>query len=118
MKRIGLKPGNERQLLPGRAGGRRSRSIPRKSSFEITGPDGAQALKFADEVAFWTPRFDKTDQKVENSDLVFVGYGVVAPRIQMERLRRHRREGQDGRHARSTIPASSPATRRSSRARP
>jgi Zn-dependent M28 family amino/carboxypeptidase len=30
-------------------------------------------------VAFWTPRFDKDDQKVENSDLIFVGYGVNAP---------------------------------------
>ena len=78
MQRLGLKPGANGsyfQDVP-------SASItldPAKSSFEIVGKDGAKQLKFADEVAFWTPRFDKDDQKVENSDLVFVGYGVTAP---------------------------------------
>jgi Zn-dependent M28 family amino/carboxypeptidase len=78
MKRLGLKPGVSGgyfQDVP-------AASItldPTKSSFEITGPDGAKQLKFADEVAFWSPRFDKAEQKVENSDLVFVGYGVTAP---------------------------------------
>src|SRR5262245_22532763 len=75
MKRLGLKPGvsgSYFQDVP-------AASItldPAKSSFEITGPDGAKTLKFADEVAFWSPRFDTTEQKVENSDLVFVGYVV------------------------------------------
>jgi hypothetical protein len=78
MKRLGLKPGVNGgyfQDVP-------AASItldPAKSTFEITGPDGTKQLKFAEEVAFWSPRFDKTDQKVENSDLVFVGYGVTAP---------------------------------------
>jgi Zn-dependent M28 family amino/carboxypeptidase len=78
MKRLGVKPGvngSYFQDVP-------AASItldPAKSSFEIAGPDGAKKLKFADEVAFWTPRFDQTEQRVENSDLVFVGYGVDAP---------------------------------------
>ncbi len=78
LKRMGLKPG---------AGGSYFQDVPAasialdpvKSSFEIVGPDGAKQLKIADEVAFWTPRFDKADQAVKNSDLVFVGYGVNAP---------------------------------------
>ena len=78
MQRIGLKPGANGsyfQDVP-------TASItldPTKSSFEITGKDGAKQLKFADEVAFWTPRFNKDDQQVKNSDLIFVGYGVTAP---------------------------------------
>jgi len=78
MKRMGLKPG---------AGGSYFQDVPAasiamdpaKSSFEIVGPDGAKQLKIADEVAFWTPRFDKADQAVKDSELVFVGYGVNAP---------------------------------------
>jgi Zn-dependent M28 family amino/carboxypeptidase len=78
LKRMGLKPG---------AGGSYFQDVPAasitldpaKSSFEIAGPDGAKALKFGDEVAFWTPRFDKGDQAVKDSELVFVGYGVTAP---------------------------------------
>jgi Zn-dependent M28 family amino/carboxypeptidase len=83
MKRIGLKPGNKGsyfQDVP-------AASItldPTQSSFEITGKDGAKALKFADEVAFWTPRFNKADQDVKDSDLIFVGYGVNAPEAQWD----------------------------------
>ena len=78
MKRIGLQPGNKGsyfQDVP-------AASItldPTRSSFEIAGKDGTRVLKFADEVAFWTPRFDKAEQVVKDSDLVFVGYGVNAP---------------------------------------
>ncbi len=78
MQRLGLKPGANGgyfQDVP-------AASItldPQKSSFEITGPKGTLAPKFADEVAFWTPRFDKEDQAVKNSDVIFVGYGVNAP---------------------------------------
>jgi Zn-dependent M28 family amino/carboxypeptidase len=78
MKRIGLKPGANGSYFQSVA----AASItldPAKSSFEIAGPDGAKQLKFADEVAFWTPRFDKPTQTVKDSDLVFVGYGVTAP---------------------------------------
>ncbi|MFM9864326.1 MAG: M28 family metallopeptidase [Micropepsaceae bacterium] len=78
LKRVGLKPG---------AGGSYFQDVPAasitldpaKSSFEVAGPDGAKALKVGDEVAFWTPRFDKADQAVKDSELVFVGYGVTAP---------------------------------------
>ncbi len=78
MRRIGLKPGANGsyfQDVP-------SASItldPAKSSFEIKGPKGTLAPQFAEEVAYWTPRFDKPDQEIKNSDLVFVGYGVDAP---------------------------------------
>lgn len=83
MKRIGLKPGNKGsyfQDVP-------TASItldPAQSSFEVSGKDGKTALKFADEVAFWTPRFNKADQDVKDSDLVFVGYGVTAPEYQWD----------------------------------
>lgn len=78
LKRMGLKPG---------AGASYFQDVPAasitldsaKSSFEIVGPDGAKALRFGEEVAFWTPRFDKRHQVVKDSDLVFVGYGVTAP---------------------------------------
>ena len=78
MKRMGLKPGANGgyfQDVP-------AASItldPAQSTFEISSRKGKLAPKFGDEVAFWTPRFDKEDQEVKNSDLVFVGYGVTAP---------------------------------------
>jgi hypothetical protein len=78
LKRIGLKPGvngSYFQDVP-------AASItldPAKSSFEVVGPGGAKTLKIGEEVAFWTPRFDKGHQTVKDSDLVFVGYGVTAP---------------------------------------
>ena len=78
MRRIGLKPGNHGSFFQDVP----AASIaldPAQSKFEITGPDGTRALKFADEVAYWSPRFDRKRQTVTNSDLVFVGYGVVAP---------------------------------------
>jgi Zn-dependent M28 family amino/carboxypeptidase len=78
MTRIGLKPGNNGsyfQNVPAVA----IALDPSTSSFKITGPDGPKRLKFAEEVAYWTPRFDKQEQHIENSDLVFVGYGVNAP---------------------------------------
>jgi Zn-dependent M28 family amino/carboxypeptidase len=78
MKRIGLAPGNGDSYF---------QSVPSvaiemnqaASSFEISGPEGTKRLKSGDEVAFWTPRFDQTEQSVSGSELVFVGYGVNAP---------------------------------------
>ena len=78
MKRIGLEPGNNGSYFQTVA----SAAIelkPAASSFEIEGPKGTRRLKSGDEVAFWTPRFDKPEQAVTGSDLVFVGYGVNAP---------------------------------------
>ena len=78
MKRIGLAPGNNGsyfQPVPSVA----IELDQAASSFEISGPQGTRRLKAGDEVAFWTPRFDRTEQAVKGSDLVFVGYGVNAP---------------------------------------
>ena len=78
MKRIGLEPGNNGsyfQPVPSVA----IELDQAASSFEIAGPKGTRRLKSGDEVAFWTPRFDRTEQAVSGSDLVFVGYGVNAP---------------------------------------
>jgi hypothetical protein len=49
------------------------------SSFAIATPKGAMTPKFADDVVFWSPRFAAPDIDVKDSDIVFVGYGVVAP---------------------------------------
>jgi Zn-dependent M28 family amino/carboxypeptidase len=78
MKRIGLAPGNNGSYFQPVA----SVAIELNqsaSSFEIVGPKGSRTLRSGDEVAFWTPRFDKVEQAVSGSDLVFVGYGVNAP---------------------------------------
>ncbi|MBU6155709.1 MAG: M28 family peptidase [Alphaproteobacteria bacterium] len=78
MKRIGLAPGNNGSYFQPVA----SVAIEMNqaaSSFEIEGPKGSRRLKSGEEVAFWTPRFDKVEQSVTGSDLVFVGYGVNAP---------------------------------------
>ncbi|MEQ1753020.1 MAG: M28 family metallopeptidase [Micropepsaceae bacterium] len=83
MQRVGLTPGNRGsffQDVPAAA----LTLDPSASSFEIVGKDGAKSLKFADEVAFWTPRFDHQDQDVKASELVFVGYGVTAPEYQWD----------------------------------
>jgi Zn-dependent M28 family amino/carboxypeptidase len=78
MQRLGLKPGNGDSFFQNVPAASITMD-PGPSSFAITGPDGTKTLKFAEEVAFWTPRFDKEVQRVENSELVFVGYGVRAP---------------------------------------
>ena len=50
-----------------------------KSRFAFSTPKGALTPKFAEDVVYWTPQFSSPDVAVKNSDLVFVGYGVVAP---------------------------------------
>ena len=50
-----------------------------KSRFAFRPPKGKLAPKFADDTVYWTPQFAGPDVVVKNSDLVFVGYGVVAP---------------------------------------
>ncbi len=50
-----------------------------KSQFAFSTPKGKLTPKFADDVVYWTPQFSGPDVAVKNSDLVFVGYGVVAP---------------------------------------
>ena len=78
MKRIGLKPGNGESYFQ-RVPAVGIAIDPSKSSFEIKTAKGSISPKFADEVAFWSPRFDKAEQLVQGSDLIFVGYGVHAP---------------------------------------
>jgi Zn-dependent M28 family amino/carboxypeptidase len=78
MQRIGLKPGNGGSYFQDVAAASTTLD-PTQSKFEIETPSGTIAPKFADDVAYWTPRFDKREQAVSDSELVFVGYGVDAP---------------------------------------
>ena len=50
-----------------------------QSRFAFSTPKGKLTPKFADDTVYWTPQFAGPDVVVKNSDLVFVGYGVVAP---------------------------------------
>jgi Zn-dependent M28 family amino/carboxypeptidase len=78
LKRIGIAPANHGSYF---------QSVPAvsitldraHSSFAIQTPKGALMPKIAEDVTFWTPQFAGPDVTVKNSDLVFVGYGVVAP---------------------------------------
>ncbi|MBV9548290.1 MAG: M28 family peptidase [Alphaproteobacteria bacterium] len=78
LKRIGIKPGNHGSYF---------QTVPAvtiqldgaASQFAFETPRGAMTPKFADDAVFWTPHFASPDVSVANSDMVFVGYGVVAP---------------------------------------
>ena len=78
MKRIGLRPGNHGSWF---------QSVPAvnitldaaKSSLVFDTPKGQINPKFPDEDCYWTPQFKSAHVSVKNSQLVFVGYGVVAP---------------------------------------
>ena len=48
------------------------------ASMSFNGPDGEQSLRFADDFVAWTQRIEPS-VTVEDSEIVFVGYGVVAP---------------------------------------
>ena len=51
---------------------------PEESSLIIASGDSAQALKYKDEAVFWTKRVED-HVSFQDSEVVFVGYGVVAP---------------------------------------
>jgi Zn-dependent M28 family amino/carboxypeptidase len=52
---------------------------PAASSFTLNGDDGSsQILSYSDEIMFWTKQVTE-ETAFDNSDLVFVGHGVVAP---------------------------------------
>lgn len=52
---------------------------PAASSFTLNGDDGSsQILSYGDEIMFWTKQVTE-ETSFDNSDLVFVGHGVVAP---------------------------------------
>jgi Zn-dependent M28 family amino/carboxypeptidase len=78
LKRIGIAPVNH---------GGYFQSVPAvsitldraRSHFVIQTPKGTLTPKMADDVMYWTSQFAAPDVTVKNSDLVFVGYGVVAP---------------------------------------
>jgi Zn-dependent M28 family amino/carboxypeptidase len=76
MKRIGLAPGYRGsyfQTVP-------AVNItldPRKSNLSFSTNSGALTPKYLDEVVYFTPRLTAVD--VTKAQLVFVGYGVVAP---------------------------------------
>ncbi len=73
MQKIGLEPAN---------GGSFEQAVPlveltadpRRSAFSVNGSQ----LAYGDEVVFWTKRVEES-VSFSDSDMVFVGYGVVAP---------------------------------------
>ena len=73
MQKIGLEPANGdsfEQAVP-----LVEQSVdPERSAFSVNG----SKLSYGDEVVFWTKRVEETVE-FSDSDLVFVGYGVVAP---------------------------------------
>lgn len=78
LKRIGVAPGNHGsyfQIVPTAV----VTLDGAKSSLSIDTETGALPLKFPDHVVYWSPRYAKENVKLDKSQLVFVGYGVVAP---------------------------------------
>jgi len=51
---------------------------PARSSFTVTTAEGARDLQYRNEIVYGTKRVEET-VSFESSDMVFVGYGVVAP---------------------------------------
>jgi len=78
MKRIGLKPGNHGSYFQPVPAVTIKLDAP-ASSLTFDTAKGALAPKFADEAVYWTPQFATDEVKVDKSQLVFVGYGVIAP---------------------------------------
>lgn len=52
---------------------------PAASKLSIETKSGALTPRLADDAVFWSPRYDAPDAAVRGSDIVFAGYGVVAP---------------------------------------
>ena len=78
LKRLGIKPANHGSYF---------QSVPTAgitldaagSHLTFNTPKGALTPKIADETVYWTPQYSSPYVKVTDSQLVFVGYGVVAP---------------------------------------
>ena len=78
LKRIGVAPANHGSYF---------QDVPAvnitldasKSAFRFDTPKGAITPGFPDKTTYWTPQFASNEVKVDKSQLVFVGYGVVAP---------------------------------------
>ncbi len=78
LKRIGLKPGNRGSYFQNVPSVRMALD-PAESSLTFHTASGDVTPKFADDIVYWSPQYKGTDVSVKKSDLVFVGYGVVAP---------------------------------------
>ena len=95
--KAGLKPGNtdgsyvQKVPLVG--------ITPTPASLILTKGDQHTTLKWKDDVVAWTKHVAPT-ASIENSELVFVGYGVRRAGIQLGRLQGRGRQGQDARDAR------------------
>jgi Zn-dependent M28 family amino/carboxypeptidase len=78
MKRIGLKPGNHGSYF---------QTVPsvnialdaKQSSLAFNTPSGAVTPNFPEATVYWTPQYAGADVNVKAAQVVFVGYGVVAP---------------------------------------
>ncbi|HEX2591589.1 MAG TPA: M28 family metallopeptidase [Rhizomicrobium sp.] len=78
LKRMGIAPGNHGSYF---------QTVPAvnialdraKSTFTFNTSQGAITPGFPDDVTYWTPQYKSADVKVAKSDVVFVGYGIVAP---------------------------------------
>jgi Zn-dependent M28 family amino/carboxypeptidase len=75
-RKLGLKPGNGDSYL---------QQVPlveitadRDASLSITGHGGVEALEYAKDMVIWTQR-EVPQASLQRSELVFVGYGIVAP---------------------------------------
>jgi len=78
LKRIGVKPANHGSYFQTVPAVSIMLDAP-ASHLSFATPKGPLVPRFADDVVYWTPQFAGSDVAVKNSDLVFVGYGVVAP---------------------------------------
>jgi len=78
LKRIGIKPANHGSYFQTVPAVSIALDAP-ASHLAFTTPKGVLTPRFADDVVYWTPQFAGPDIAVKKSDLVFVGYGVVAP---------------------------------------
>ncbi len=78
LKRMGIAPANHGSYF---------QDVPavnialdaKASHFEFDTPKGAIVPSFPDKTVYWTPQFAGNEVKVDKSQVVFVGYGVVAP---------------------------------------
>lgn len=75
-RRFGLKPGNGESYL---------QQVPLAEltpegnpTLTITGRGGSHVLEYAKDMVIWTPR-EVADAALQGSELVFLGYGIVAP---------------------------------------
>ncbi len=78
LKRLGVKPANHGSYFQAVPAVSITLDAP-ASHFSIATPKGVITPHLPDDVVYWTSRFAGPDVTVKKSDLVFVGYGVVAP---------------------------------------